>query len=177
MRSTGNSVKRKCIISAARGANKATFFHKQNRSGAACICGRAKIFNDFGRPALAVQESDGKDRTGTQTPLSVQHALASGHLLASGGAAGNRNSASLSLGSERLTPAGLAGDDGVGIRLQVQHHLAQDSKRWGLRWPRRWILFSKCNRDDSFWRPRAKCSYAFSGSSPSEHAPVEKART
>lgn len=61
------------------------------------------------------------------------------------------------MGSECFVARGFGRPESVGICLQDQYCLAQDSKRWGLRWPWRRILLPQRERAGSVWRARQEC--------------------
>src|SRR3954447_1920074 len=90
------------------------------------------VCHDLSRSAMAVHQQDGESGSRAQAPCALRH-----HETPRDQRAANRGDictyvAPLSVVSERHATGRSRGDEGLGLHLQVQHSLAQDTEGWRL---------------------------------------------
>ncbi len=131
-------------------------------------CRRPQIWDDPRRSAVAIPKSNRQGCTRTQTPLPVRHDDPRRDQRSPCCAYCRGYRSSVSLGSQCSAARRPGSDAGLGVPVQKQSGVAQDSQRRRIRWPRGWILFPECDGTDSVWRAWQERTHTAAWTHPGE---------
>lgn len=144
--------------------------------GPAALRRRRHLCHRAGRSALAVRQPHRQGRPRAPPPVALRHAVAGRDHGPAGGADRPAHRASLSVGAQRAAARGAGGDGRLGLRLQVQHRLAQAAQGRRQRRPRRRLLFPQRHRAAAVRDARPPCPHARTGPHPGQLSRHPQAR-